>query len=210
MSSQAPSPLLGRLASVWRMLALRSDVDDIILELLGRFSLEKIYASSADRAAYQQLVISLLIKLSTIFYLQRLTLPSNVDTLGRQLGFLASWEVTLRSVEFVLQIMAEGREGLWDSRPLRDKYLAEYLVSALRVLSLHPKAPSDQRLSDRRDRFARVHRSLEQVFDSYPGPKSLLLQVCKEVTIQLQSNPNALSLPPRMRYELPDVTADLV
>src|SRR5438270_7364120 len=101
MATPAPSSLFIRLANVWRHLSLRSDVDDIILELLGHFSLEKIY-SEGDKETYQHLVVTLLAQLSAIFYIQRLTLPSENLQVGWYLGFLASWEVTLRSVEFVL------------------------------------------------------------------------------------------------------------
>lgn len=210
MAPPTPSPLFGRLVDVWRHLSLRSDVDDIILELLGHFSLEKIYSGAGDSDKYLQLVISLLAKLNAIFCIQRLTLPAESVHAGRYLGFLASWEVTLRCVEFVLQVVVEGRESLWEGRPLRDKYLAEFLQSALRILTLHPKAPANQRARDRRDRFARIHRSLEQVFDSYPGPKSFLLEACKEVTRHLQADPSALALPPRLRHDLPNLTSELV
>jgi hypothetical protein len=210
MATATPSSLFLRLVNTWRLLALRSDVDDIILELLGRFSLEKIYAGAADRDAYQHLVIGLLAQLKAIFDLQRLTIPSTTTHIGWYLGFLVSWEVALRSVELVLQAVVEGRESLWEHRQLRDRHLAEFLLSALRVLALHPKAPANQRTRDRRERFARVHGTLEQVFDSYPGPKSFLLEVCKEVTGQLHIDPDALALPPRFRSELPTLTSELV
>lgn len=210
MSSQASSSQFTRLTNVWRILSLRSDIDSIILELLGHFSLEKVYAE-ADEETYQHLVVTLLVQLNAIFYVQRLTLPSSENLhVGWYLGFLASWEVTLRTVEFVLQLVVEGRDCLWDAQLLRDKYLAELLLSALRVLTLHPKAPANQRAKDRRDRFARVHRSLERLYDSYPGPKSFLLSVCKEITFALHTEPDALALPPTLRYGLPNLASDLV
>ncbi|KAK3301455.1 uncharacterized protein B0H64DRAFT_383635 [Chaetomium fimeti] len=209
MAAPTPSSLFLRLVNTWRLLALRSDVDDIVLELLGRFSLEKIYAGAADRDAYQHLVITLLAQLKAIFDLQRLTIPSDTTHVGWYLGFLVSWEVALRSVELALQTVAEGREYLWEHRQLRDRYLAEFLLSALRVLTLHPKAPANQRTRDRRERFARIHGTLERVFDSYPGPKSFLLEVCKEVTGQLHIDPDALALPSRFRSELPPLTSEL-
>lgn len=208
MASSGSSPKFMRLANVWRTLSLRCDVDDIILELLGHFSLEKIYAEG-DKEVYQQAFISLLAQLNAIVYIQRLSLPSENLQSGPYLGFLASWEVTLRSVEFVLQNVVEGRECLWEAHELRDRYLAEFLVSALRVLTLHPKAPG-QRSKDRRDRYARIHRLVELMHDNYPGPKSFLLMVCKEVTETLRVEPDALGLPPRMRYGLPNLTTELV
>jgi hypothetical protein len=210
MATATPSSLFLRLANTWRHLALRSDVDDVVLELLGRFSLEKIYAGATDRGAYQHLVIALLSQLKAIFDLQRLTIPAENTHGGWYLGFLVSWEVALRSVEFVLQTIVEGRESLWEHRQLRDRYLAEFLLSALRLLTLHPKAPTNQRARDRRERFARIHGSLEQVFDSYPGPKSFLLEVCKEVTGQLHADPDTLDLPSKLRSELPNLTSELV
>lgn len=210
MAAPAPSSLFARLANVWRHLPLRSDVDEIILEILGRFSLEKIYCDSGDKETYQQLVITLLTQLNVIFYIQRLTLPAESTQIGRYLGLFVSWEVTLRSVEFVLQTVADGRELLWECRRLRDRYLAEFLLSALRILTLHPRGLTNQRPKDRRDRFARVHKSLEQVFDSYPGEKSFLLLLCNEVTTQLHTEPHALALPQRLRYELPNLTGELV
>jgi hypothetical protein len=198
MAAPTPSSLFLRLANAWRSLVLRSDIDDIILEILGRFSLEKIYASSGDSDLYQQAVIGLLSQLKAIFDIQRLTIPTENAHVGWYLGFLVSWEVALRSVEFVLQTVVEGRESLWEHRQLRDRYLAEFLLSALRVLMLHPRAPTKQRARDRRDRFSRIHSLLEQVFDSYPGPKSFLLEVCKEATNHLHIDPEELSLPQRL------------
>ena len=198
-----------RLANTFRLLSLRSDIDDLILELLGQFSLEKIY-SDGDKETYQNLVITLLAQLNAIFNVQRLTLPSENLQVGWYLGFLASWEVSLRTIEFVLQVVVEGRESLWESRLLRDKYLAELLLNALRFLTLHPKIPLNQRAKDRCDRFARLHRSLERVFDSYPGPKSFLLLVCKEITGSLRTDPNGLLLPQILRTELPNLATQLV
>jgi hypothetical protein len=197
------------LGNVWRLLSLRSDVDDIILELLGHFSLERLYAEG-DKETYQHLVITLLAQLNAIFHIQRFTLPSENLQVGWYLGFIASWEVTLRSVEFVLQIVLEGRDSLWEAQSLRDNYLPELLLSALRLLTLHPKAPANQRAKDRRERFARIHRSLERIYDSYPGPKSFLLLICKEITNALRTEPTALVLPQKLRYELPNLALDLV
>lgn len=209
MAASASSSLFDRLTRLWRHLPLRSDVDEIILELLGRFSLEKIYCDT-DKETYQRLVITLLSQLTAIFYVQRLTFPAESIHPGPYLGLIASWEVILRSIEFILQTITDGRELLWEYRQLRDKYLAEFLVLALRLAALHPRGLTTQRVRDRRDRFARVHKSLEQLFDSYPGEKSFLLLLCKELTSKLQANPNALGLPPRLRNELPNLTSDLV
>ena len=203
------STLFMSLASAWRLLSLRSDIDDIVLELLGRFSLEKIY-SEGDKEVYQHLVSEFLVHLKTIFNIQRLTLPSEGLQIGWYLGFLVSWEVTVRTIEFALQVVVEERDSLWERTSLRDKYLAEFLFSALRVLALHPKAPAIQRAKDRRERFGRIHRSLERLYDSYPGPKSFLLMVCKEITDSLRAEIGALPLPMRLRYELPNLASELV
>ena len=212
MATPASSSLFMSLGNAWRLLALRSDIDDIILELLGHFSLDKIYAES-DKDQYQNLLTTLVCQLNTIFSFQRLTLPSEnlqAGSIGWYLGFLASWEVTFRSLEFVLQVIHEGRESLWEAEALRDLYLPEFILSTLRLLTLHPKAPTNQRAKDRRERFARVDRSLERIYDSYPGPKSFLFLVCREVTNSLRTEPNALALPTKMRYELPNLASDLV
>lgn len=209
MASPTASTLFVRLVNVWRHLSLRSDTDNVILELLGQFSLEKIY-SEGDKEAYKNLIITLLSQLNAVFYLQRLSLPSEGVQIGPYLGILASWEVTLRSVELVLQTVVEGREILWDARLLRDKYLAEFLLSALRFLSLHPRAPINQPATDLRERYARVHRLLERVYDSYPNPKSFLLLVCRDIADSLRTEPDALSLPPKLRYELPSLATELV
>ncbi len=240
-SSPSPSALFERLAATWRLLALRSDPDDIVLELLGRFSLERIYApatgAGSEGDSYQHLVMGLLAQLNVVFYLQRLTLPaadgssgvgvgvgvaagshtqargpaSSSSPAGWHIGFLVSWEVVIRSVEFVLQVVADGRESLWEAgRPLRDKYLAEFLLSALRLLALHPRPPAHLRARDRRDRFARLQRSLELVFDSYPGPKSFLLHAAMDLASRLHDDPNAIALPSRFRYDLPSLVSELV
>jgi hypothetical protein len=211
MAGPASSSTFIRLTNTFRLLSLRSDIDDIILELLGQFSLEKIY-SEGDREKYQNLVITLLAQLNTIFNIQRLSLPSDNHQLGWFLGFLASWEVTLRTIEFILNVVVEGRESLWEARLLRDKYLPELLLNALRFLMLHPKVPSNQREKDRRDRFSRIHRSLEYVFDSYPGPESFLLLVCREVTDSLRMEPDGLAskFPSKLRIGLPNLASELV
>ncbi|KAF7855442.1 hypothetical protein EAF04_010184 [Stromatinia cepivora] len=216
--ASAASPHFERLANIWKLLSLRSDVDNIILELVGQFSLEKVY-SDGDKETYQHLVITLFGQLNAIFYIQRLSIPSaKRQQDGWHFGFLASWEVTLRMIEFALHIVIEGRESLWESRQLRDKYLAELLLSGLRVLQLLPQPQCDGKSQSkdelqrkvRRDRFARIHRSLEHMFDSYPGPKSFLLLVCKEVTEALRGpEPNPLALPPKLRDELPNLTEEL-
>jgi hypothetical protein len=208
MATPASSSLFSRLTTAFRFLSLRSDIDSIILELLGRFSLEKIYADG-NKEIYQNLVITLLAQLNTILNVQRLTLPSENLQLGWYLGFLASWEVTLRAVEFVLQVVVEGRESLWEAGLLREKYLAELLLNALRFLTLHPKIPSS-RVKDRRDRFERIHRQLEQIFDSYPGEESFLLLVCREITNSLRTEPNGFTLPSKLRLELPNLASELV
>jgi len=89
MASSAPvsSSMFMRLVSTWRLLSLRSDVDSVILELLGVFSLEKIY-SEGDKETYQQLLVTLLAQLNTIFYIQRLTIPSENLQVGWYLGFI--------------------------------------------------------------------------------------------------------------------------
>jgi hypothetical protein len=204
------SSLFTRLVNVWKLLPLRSDIDNIILELLGTFSLEKIY-SEGDRETYHSLVVTLLSQLHTIFHFQRLSLPCESIPVGRYLGFLVSWEVTIRSIEFVLQAVIEERESLWDSEALRDKYLPEFLLAALRILTLHPKAPVNRRTKDRRDRFTRIHRTLERIFDSYPGDKSFLLVACKEVTDSLRKDKDSsrLALPEGLKYDLPHIGLEL-
>lgn len=209
MATPVSPSLFLRLANVWRHLSLRSDIDNIISELLGHFSLEKVYAES-DKETYQNLVITLLAQLNAILYLQRLSLPTENLQVGWYLGILASWEVILRSVEFVLQIVVDGREYLWEAESLRNKYLAEFLLSALRFLMLHPKCPASQSAKDRRERFARVHRSVERLHDSYPGPKSFPLMVCKEITESLRTGSNTFPLPLVLRYKLPNLASELV
>src|SRR6187402_574930 len=115
MAGPASSSMFTRLTNAFRLLSLRSDIDNLILELLGKFSLEKIYSES-DKDTYQTLVMTLLAQLNTIFIVQRLSLPSESQQIGWYLGFLESWEVTLRAVEFVLQVVVEGRESLWEAR----------------------------------------------------------------------------------------------
>ncbi|KAG4027877.1 hypothetical protein MFRU_026g00580 [Monilinia fructicola] len=216
--ASATSPQFTRLANIWKLLSLRSDVDHIILELVGQFSLEKVY-SDGDKETYQHLVITLFAQLNAIFYIQRLSIPSaKLQKDGWYLGFLASWEVTLRTIEFALQVVIEGRESLWESRQLRDKYLAEFLLSALRVLQFLPRPECDSQSQSKidvqrrnsRDRFARIHRSLEHMYDSYPGVKGFLLLVCKEVTESLRGpESNPLALPPKLRDELPNLAGEL-
>ena len=208
-SPASSSSLFQRLVSVWRLLSLRCDVDNVLLELLGQFSVEKIYADS-DNDTYQNLVTAWLAQLNAIFYVQRMSLPSGDVQAERYLGFLASWEVIARVVEFTAQTVAEGREKLWDAPLIRDKYLPQALLSMLRVLMLHPKAPSNQRAKERRARFARIHNSLEGVYDTYPRPRSFLLSICRDTTTYLCTNPDLLELPSRLKHELPTLASKMV
>jgi hypothetical protein len=209
MATTPPSSLFTSLTGVWSLLALRSDVDDIIIELLGRFDLEKIYADS-NKDKYADLILSLLAQLDVIFFIQRLTLPAPARSpVGWSLGFLVSWEVTVRTVEFILQTVLDAREVLWDTS-FRDEYLARLLLSTVRILLLHPKPPVNSKARDRRDRFARIQRSLERICDSYPDTNSSLLAVCRAIADTLCSAPDALTLPTRLKQELPSLTEDLV
>ncbi|XWW92697.1 hypothetical protein V2A60_000622 [Cordyceps javanica] len=208
-SLSVPSSCFTRRTAIWKQLALRSDVDDIILELLGRFSLEKLYLVDGEKTRYQTIMINLLIQLDAIFYIQRLTIPSRQSQPGPFLGFLVSWEIAARTVELVLQTIVEARDNLWEATALRDEYLAEFLLGALRVLQLHPRSPPLQRPKDRRARFARIHRLLEQIFDAYPGPKSFLLIMCKEITGRLHEDAHSLCLPPKMQQTAPNLTTEL-
>lgn len=197
------------MVNVWRLLSLRSDVDNVILELLGQFSLEKIYADS-DLEIYQNLVITLLTQLNAIFYIQRMSLPSGAVEVGWYLGFLASWEVIARTVEFVAQTMVESKAKLKDAPMIRDKHLPEALLSMLRVLMLHPKAPANHRAKERRARFARIHNSLEGVYDTSYNPRSFLLSICRDTTTYLSTDADALELPPQLKRDLPTLTTELV
>ena len=185
----------------------RSDVDNIILELLGRFSLEKIYAGS-DKQTYQRLVTILLVQLNAIFHVQRVSLPGEASPGGLHLGMLASWEVIMRSVEFILQTMVDGRESLCAAQQLGDKYLGETLLLALRILMLHPKPSVTPRARERRDRYARVHNSLEHLCEKNPTQRASLLLVCRETTNWLRADPDALALPPKLK--LPDLRSNMV
>lgn len=119
MATASPSPIFSSLTGIWSLLALRSDIDDIILELLGRFSLEKVYAD-ADKESYADLILTLLVQLRVIFFIQRLTLPpGGTIPVDWSLGFLVSWEVTVRTVEFGTLHCATNISRGWCYRPCR-------------------------------------------------------------------------------------------
>lgn len=211
MASRSASPLFVRLVGIWKRLALRTDVDDVILELLGRFSLEKLYTESCDAQTYQRVVIVLLVQLKTVFFFQRLALPAEGVHVAPYLGLLASWDVTTRCVEQVLQTVVDGRDLLWECHQLRDHYLADFLLSALGFLALYPRAIANQRATARRERFNRIRKSLEQVFDNYAEERSSLLLVCREVANQLcAADSSVLSQPHGLSGRFPNITTDLV
>lgn len=201
------SPLLWHYEAVWRLLAFRTDIDDLIVELLGRLSLERIYADS-DRRAYSQLVLTLLVQLNSVFSLQRLYLPKDKQPSTRSLSYLVSWEVTIRTVEAVVQLVVDGKESLWEIHGTICNALGRFLLSALRVLALHPK-PTGIFDFTHRDRVARLHTLLELVCDNYPDSSDLLL-VCREVTRSLSDNPYSLTPPTWLRCQLASLKTKLV
>lgn len=207
MASVNPSTHFLHLANAWRLLSLRNDTDDIILELLGHFSLERIYAES-NTEKFQQLVGSLIAQLNIVIYVQRLSLPPEREQATCHLGVLATWEIIVRSLEFTLQVILEGRESLWGAHSLLDKQLPNYVSTALRVISLHPKEPSSNQ--ERYDRLSRIHNLLERLLDSYPGRRSFLLLICRDIADGLLRDPADLALPAKLRYELPNLESDLV
>ncbi|KAK2747293.1 hypothetical protein FQN57_002191 [Myotisia sp. PD_48] len=206
MAAGSPSTHFLHLANVWRRLSLRSDIDDIILELLGRFALDRIYADT-DSEKFQRLVSNLLSQLNAIIYIQRMSIPQDRHQVDLYLAFLANWELIARTIEFVLQVVIEGREILWAAHPLLDRQLGDLVSTALRILSLHPKEPP--RAQDRKDRFSRIHTLLERLFDGYPGPRPFLLAVSRDIAEVLRTEPNSIALPVRLRAELPNIALDL-
>jgi hypothetical protein len=212
MATSAPTALFERLVHLWRELALRSDVDDICLELIGRFSLEKVYVSAADADVYVQLLTTLLIKLEAILYVQRLTLPTDNVHASRYLGLLISWEVLARTVDVVLHALGEVRNMLAEETALRDRRLPRFLLLALRVLALHPRQPGGQRgIKEKRERFGRMHGALEHIADGIPGPRSFLLETCMEMAAQIHaSDTSVVGLPPGLKYGLPNLAVDMV
>jgi hypothetical protein len=210
MASHSPSSVFSGLVATWKLLALRSDVDDILLSLLGEFSLEKVYADS-DSEQYIQVFLVFVIQLNVIFTIQRLSIPStDISPVGPSLGYLVSWEVTVRVVEYVLQAIIDARQVLWNAGSTWDEHLEVMLLSALRVLSLHPKPPATARAKGRRDRFARIHQALEKVCDNSPDGRKSRLAVCKAAAEALQNAPETLALPPPLKDQLPTLVADLV
>ncbi|EFE38399.1 WD40 repeat protein [Trichophyton verrucosum HKI 0517] len=195
------------LANVFRLLSLRSDADDIILELLGRFSLDRIYADS-NREKFQQLVSTLLSQLNAVLYIQRLSLPSDKEQVEEYVGFLANWETISRSIEFVLQVVLEGHENLFNVHQQLDVQLADLVSTALRVLSFHPKSLPD--IKDQKHRFARIHRLLDKLHDRYPGPRPCLLLICRDMANALRMDPTSLPLPTKLMKEMPNLALDLV
>ncbi|EGD86267.1 hypothetical protein H112_07198 [Trichophyton rubrum D6] len=194
------------LANVFRLLSLRSDADDIILELLGRFSLDRIYADS-NREKFQQLVSTLLSQLNAVLYIQRLSLPSDKEQVEEYVGFLANWETISRSIEFVLQVVLEGHENLFNVHQHLDVQLADLVSTALRVLSFHPKSLPD--IKDQKHRFARIHRLLDKLHDRYPGPRPCLLLICRDMANALRMDPTSLPLPTKLMKEIPNLALDL-
>lgn len=213
MATLTSSSKFMRLCSAFRLLSHRSDIDSIILELLGQFSLERIYLR-ADKEAYQRTLINLLVQLDVLFKIQRLSIPAEGVAVGRYLGHLASWETSLRTVEFVLRVIVEDGESLQEARMLEFspayRYMPELVLNAVRFLTLHPKIPSTQRAKDRRDRFARINRLIESVCDIYAASASdpFLLTICREVVAALCNDPDMFILPSRLRSELPSLVTD--
>ncbi|KAF3479877.1 WD40 repeat protein [Arthroderma uncinatum] len=193
MAAATPSTQFLHLANVLRLLCLRSDADDIILELLGRFALDRIYADS-DREKFQQLVSTLLSQLNAVIYIQRLSLPSEREQIDEYVGFLANWETISRSIEFVLQLVIDGHETLFNVHQQLDVQLADLVSTALRVLSFHPKGLPD--IQDQKHRFARIHGLLDKLHDRFPGPRPCLLLICRDIA-------NALP-----KYPLPECLSD--
>ena len=209
MASPTKWSMFPSLVNVWRLLALRSDVDDLVKETWSQFSLEKVYCDG-DKQSYRHLVMTLLAQLNTIYFIRRLSMPTEDLTAEWYLNFLVSWEVKVRSVEVVLQALPEGVHMLWGYPLVHDKFSAEFLMSTLRVLSLHPNAPASQWSGEGRGPFARIDHTFTRSWSlAQTQRSSFLLRTCKEMTKLLQSEASALALPPGLRYELPNLTLEM-
>lgn len=114
----------------------------------------------------------------------------------------------MRTVEVVVQLVVDGKESLWEIHATACNALGKFLLSALRVLALHPK-PTGILDFTHRDRVTRLHKLLELVCDNYPDSTDLLL-VCREVTRALSDNPYSLAPPTWLRCQLSSLKRKLV
>lgn len=124
------------LASVWSTLHCRADIDNIVQELIGRYTLD-ISEHTADRSHCRAIAFSHVVALRTIFDLQRAYLQSPDPSFESRTSLLNS-DLLFSTIKHLLGIKASVFCA-HDELPDHDAYcsfIGQALVSGIRVLHL--------------------------------------------------------------------------
>ncbi|KAI9853561.1 MAG: hypothetical protein M1813_002067 [Trichoglossum hirsutum] len=191
-----PSSELRVRASVWNLLSIRRDADNLTLELLGRYHVD---LAGATPEIADHLAFSLACQLEAIFDLQRTHLQSRTpywefdslehahaakERVAERIPYLLSFSVAKRVfkclAEIALPYISDDRDG---ESSLRRMVFIRALMSGVRMLCLHPSVEPGIRLDDEVFRFR----------------EGILIEVCDAALRRVPERHQYLHLP-RMGY----------
>jgi hypothetical protein len=121
------------IAAVWSTLQCRADIDNILLELIGRYALE----ASPDRALSRATAFSHVVALRTIFDLQRTYLQSP-DLSFESRTSLLNPDILFSAIKHLLEVKVLAfcaHDGLPD-HDAHCSFVGQALVSGIRALHL--------------------------------------------------------------------------
>jgi hypothetical protein len=195
------------IALVWSVLYGREDVNSILLESIGRHSLD-VSVHRGDPERLRKAILHHVLNLKVIYDLQRSYLQSSPRKLKTLLSLLRR-EVLLSSILHLLDVtaialsLAGGSPG-----PVGGTVYAQTLVSGLRALSLHDGAmtENEHEVLDRRFEETFKNRHLGDL-DSFTI-NSLCRKIIKDLL--LGTEPRELSTPTCGVTALPDFFSEPV
>lgn len=180
-----------QLAAVWSVLQLRPDIDHILRELIGRYSLE-VSLCGTDSHQLRTVSFHHLVSLKAIFDLQRTYLQSPNPTFESRSALL-QYDLLYLAIMHLLGVKAESL-SYRNSLPDHGKYcsfLAQVLLSGLRALLLQRQTLSSEKREILIDRFDEVWRDEHLESVDHFVIKWFCRQIIQELSKELEDSPYA-------------------
>lgn len=175
-------------ASVWSVLQLRTDIDQILRELIGRHSLD-VSLCGTDGHRFRAVSFRYLVSLKAIFDLQRTYLQSSNPTFESRSALLQH-DLLFLAIMHLLGVKADSfssQRGL----PDHGKYcsfLAQVLLSGLRALLLRRQCLSSEEHEMLINRFDEVWKDEQLESVDHFIIKWLCRQIIQELSKDLQDS----------------------